>query len=336
MNKPKVSVIIPVFQVEEYIESCARSLFAQTLEGIEFIFVDDCTPDQSINLLNKLIDEYQLSIAEKSFIIRIERMPTNSGLAAVRRHGIQLATGDYIIHCDSDDTINPNTLEVMYNIAKRGNYDVVTCEIEWSNGYEPKFVECRNNIDLIKASLTGKVIESICTKLVRKSIYQINGFIIPEDNVNEDCVFSTQIAYYCNSFKQLPNKFYHYNIREGSLSHVNQPDKILDNFNQFKRNIHSIERFLSQKGIIDEVQKELDYKKLTCKNYLAPIAHLPQYRNIWLEAFPEVKGWILFNSFFSLRKKCIYYCVKFNVYNLLRPIFSKQGIISRILLFFVV
>ena len=100
---PKVSIIVPVYGAEKYIERCARSLFEQTLDDIEFIFVDDCTPDRSIDILKVVIEKFRLRFGEKKYVVRIERMPMNSGQGAVRRHGIQLATGDYITFCDSDD-----------------------------------------------------------------------------------------------------------------------------------------------------------------------------------------------------------------------------------------
>ena len=87
---------------------------------------------------------------------------------------------------------------------------MVTCEIDWSNNYVSELYECKDKLDLIKSILTGRVIESVCTKLVRKSIYDTSGFIYTKDNVNEDCVFSIQLAYYCRTFKQLPDKFYNY------------------------------------------------------------------------------------------------------------------------------
>ena len=83
---PKVSVLVPVYGVEKYIERCARSLFEQTLDDMEFIFVDDCTPDRSVEILKSIIEEYRLRFAEKKYAVRFVKMPTNSGLAAVRRH----------------------------------------------------------------------------------------------------------------------------------------------------------------------------------------------------------------------------------------------------------
>lgn len=78
----KVSVVIPIYMVEKYIERCARSLFEQTLDDIEYLFINDCTPDSSMNILARVIEDYP----KRKFQTRILEMPTNGGLAAVRRH----------------------------------------------------------------------------------------------------------------------------------------------------------------------------------------------------------------------------------------------------------
>lgn len=131
---PKVSVVIPVYGVEKYIERCARSLFEQTLDDIEFIFVDDCTPDRSMEILAQIIKEYRLRFAEKNYVVRTERMPTNSGQAAVRRHGIQLCTGNYIIHCDSDDWVDKDLYKQMYLLAISSGTDIVISNYSVSDG----------------------------------------------------------------------------------------------------------------------------------------------------------------------------------------------------------
>ena len=83
---PKVTVIVPVYGVEKYIERCAISLFEQTLDDIEIIFVNDCTPDRSMEILDRIIEKYRFLFEEKKYIVRTESMLTNSGLPAVREH----------------------------------------------------------------------------------------------------------------------------------------------------------------------------------------------------------------------------------------------------------
>ena len=133
-DMPKVSVIIPVYGVEKYIERCARSLFEQTLDCIEYIFVDDCSPDKSIEILERVADEYRSRLVEEQKLVRIERMSKNSGLPNVRRYGIKLATGDFIAHCDSDDWVELDMYQQMYNKAIEEDADVVVCDYVLTNG----------------------------------------------------------------------------------------------------------------------------------------------------------------------------------------------------------
>ena len=106
---PKISVIVPIYNVSAYIERCARSLWEQTLDDIEYIFINDCTPDNSMEILEKVLKDYP----QRKSQTRIFKMPTNSRQAAVRRHGIKLAAGEYIIHCDADDWVDTNLYEKM-------------------------------------------------------------------------------------------------------------------------------------------------------------------------------------------------------------------------------
>ena len=95
---PKISVIIPVYGVEPYIARCVIPLLGQHFDGVEYIFIDDCTPDRSMDVLDAIVEDYP---QVKGSLIRY-RMPVNSGQAAVRLKGLELAKGDYVIFCDSD------------------------------------------------------------------------------------------------------------------------------------------------------------------------------------------------------------------------------------------
>ena len=101
-RRAKVSVVIPVYGVEKYIERCVRTLFGQTLDDMEFIFVNDCTPDCSIDLLCSVLEEFP----QRKEQVRIINQPHNMGAAKAREVGIKAATGEYIIHCDSDDWVD--------------------------------------------------------------------------------------------------------------------------------------------------------------------------------------------------------------------------------------
>ena len=125
MSEPvKISVCIPVYGVDNYIEQCARSLFEQTMqEGIEFIFVNDCTPDRSIEILKQVLEEYP----RRKDQVKILHHDQNKGLVAARNTALQIARGDYIIHCDPDDWVELDMYETMYNEAVKNDADMVYC-----------------------------------------------------------------------------------------------------------------------------------------------------------------------------------------------------------------
>ena len=111
MNNIKVSIIIPIYNVEPYIERCIISVLNQSYKNIEIIIINDCTPDKSIELINKLLNN-KYSSTENIHILNHEK---NKGLSAARNTGIMNATGDYLYFLDSDDSITHDCIEVLVN-----------------------------------------------------------------------------------------------------------------------------------------------------------------------------------------------------------------------------
>ena len=120
---PKVSVIVPVYNVEKYIEKCANSLINQTLSDIEIIFVNDGSTDGSI----QIIEQYENNFKEKVKCVSKD----NGGLSSARNYGIPYATGEYIAFLDSDDYVELDMYETMYNKAKEDDFDMVECDFIW-------------------------------------------------------------------------------------------------------------------------------------------------------------------------------------------------------------
>ena len=119
----KVSVIVPVYNVEDYIEKCLNSLVNQTLEDIEIIIVNDGSKDNSENIIKSFLSRYP----QKIKYLKKE----NGGLSDARNYGIPYATGEYIAFLDSDDYVELDTYENMYNLAKKENSDMVECNFIW-------------------------------------------------------------------------------------------------------------------------------------------------------------------------------------------------------------
>ena len=152
MEENKVSVIIPIYKVEKFIERCVRSLMEQTLKEVEYIFVDDATPDKSIEVLERCLALYPNRKTE------ILHHSQNQGLPAARNTGLQVATGKYIFHCDSDDYVEHDMLEKLYLQAEQTNADIVWCD--WfltfaENERYMKQPQFETTIDALKGILSG-------------------------------------------------------------------------------------------------------------------------------------------------------------------------------------
>ena len=194
MDNPKVSIIVPIYRVEEYIERCAESLFAQTFDDIEYIFVDDCSPDKSVEILQRTLEKYP----HRKRLTRIERLSSNSGLPAVRRQGIQLASGDYTVHCDSDDWMDVHAIKELYTFALSGHYDMVFYDFYRSDGVStyasaPRKVSTNNKDFLMSSLLCGRLMGSLCGALIKRSLY--DGITFPRQNMNEDLATIIQLVW---------------------------------------------------------------------------------------------------------------------------------------------
>ena len=129
---PLISVIVPIYNVERFIERCVKSLMEQTLQDVEYIFVDDAATDNSMKILAATLSIYS------DHNIRILVHQENKGLPAARNTGLAVATGEYVFHCDSDDYMEKDMLEVLYKKAKETDADIVWCD--WFLSFEKKKV----------------------------------------------------------------------------------------------------------------------------------------------------------------------------------------------------
>ena len=166
-----VSVIIPIYRVEAFIERCAWSLMEQTLKDVEFIFVDDCSPDKSIDILYDVLADYPERVSQ----VIILRHEENRGLPAARNTGLAYATGEYIFHCDSDDYLESDALEQMYNSAVEHDADVVYSD--WYLDIAPfkhRYMSCpayTTSEEALRGLLHGTMKYNVWNKLVRRSLY---------------------------------------------------------------------------------------------------------------------------------------------------------------------
>lgn len=242
----KISVIIPVWGVEKYIEKCARSLFEQTLDDIEFIFVNDCTPDNSIEVLKHVLKEYPNRKAQTKIISHEH----NKGLPQARKTGFEASTGEYIIYCDSDDWVSTHMYETLLNEAERRQLDMVFCDIIlvsdsetlWAPTYDSqKFSsELRNDI------LALVISNSLCTKLVKRDIYN-KGIYFPTIGMDEDDVICSQLSFYSANVGYVKEVLYYHYDNPSSMTHFKSEEK--------RRKIIS-DKVINRKWIVSFLEKQ--------------------------------------------------------------------------------
>lgn len=206
-----VSVIIPIFNAEQSIEKCCRSLFEQTLDSIQFIFVDDCTPDNSINILNAILSEYP----QRRKNTKIIHHSSNKGVGSARKTGIIHAIGDFIIHCDSDDWVEKNMYEQMYKVAKASDADIVICDFNEIYPQTTKLIHVNplnNNLQCVEALLSGSMHGGLWNKLVKRTLYTEHK-IIPIDGLNfcEDFYLLYKLFFFAKKILFIDTPLYQYN-----------------------------------------------------------------------------------------------------------------------------
>lgn len=212
-----VSIIVPIYKVEKYIEQCARSVLSQTWPSIQFIFVDDCSPDRSIELLETLIDKEFANLKERITIIR---KPVNQDLPQARKTGVEAAKGDFILHVDADDWVETDAVERLVRKAEETGADVVYFYAwkEFGDGSSRVITdkEFATPQDFADAILVHEAHPSVVLKFWRRSLFTPEIFF-PRYGQAEDMVQSLQLLDRATKAVRLPEPLYHYR-RSDSLA----------------------------------------------------------------------------------------------------------------------
>lgn len=310
---PKVSVIIPVYGVEKYIERCARSLFEQTLDDIEFIFVDDCTPDKSIEVLNSVLEVYP----NRRDQVRIIRHEVNKGLPIARQTGILNATGDFIAHCDSDDWVEPNIYERLYTQAISENTDVVVCGYNKHDGNVCLSQKCgitnkSNDLDTnIWDCILDKTPWAVWNKLIKRSLYE--GIVYPQNNMGEDMCLTLQLYSKHPKISYVDQYLYYYFVNPESIMNKVTKETTIRNFKQLKDNVDCLVIGLKQNGTYPQNKKYTDYLYYRTSNILLPFIKEKEVFDIWRNHFRNRNMSILCNRHISTARKIRHILIFFRI-----------------------
>ena len=241
---PKVSVIVPVYNVEQYIEKCLDSLVNQTLQDIEFIIVNDGSTDRSKNIIFR----YKEKNSNKLLYLEKE----NGGLSDARNYGMKYAKGDYIAFLDSDDYVELDTYEKLYNKAFETNADMVECDFYWE--YPDKKIHDTKANYKNESDMYANARVVAWNKLYKRDVLLNSGIEFPKGLRYEDVEFFYKILPKLKKIELINEPLIHYIQRENSITFVQNERTqeifiILDNvINYYKEN-----------GLYEKYQKELEY-----------------------------------------------------------------------------
>ena len=206
-----LSILIPIYRVQKYIERCAVSLFEQTLQNdIEFIFVDDCSDDESVNILMRTLDRYPKRKAQ----VLLLKHSKNRGLAASRQTALSKASGNYVLTVDSDDWLELNACEVLQKIALRTGADIVMFDhyVNYaSKQYYYRQESAYTGLECLELLFKGKMHGGTCTKLIKRKLYLDNKIAYIEGlNMFEDISVVFRLFYFAQHIEYISQPLYHY------------------------------------------------------------------------------------------------------------------------------
>lgn len=213
----KVSILVPIYGVEAYMERCAVSLFEQTYSNIEYIFVDDCSKDESIRILKAVIDNYP----NRKPHVRIVRHEKNRGLAAARNTAVANCDTPFLIHVDGDDWVTPNIVEECVKNQILKNADIVTANyfiVKGDVNEESLDVEIDDSRLMMEKILRGDNISyRIWGRLIRTSLYKDNSISLVEGaNFAEDLTVIVQLLFFANMHSNVILPLYYYECSNSS------------------------------------------------------------------------------------------------------------------------
>lgn len=226
MDKIKVSVIVTVYNVEAYVERCLASIQNQTIQNIEIIVVDDCTPDNSMDIVSRIA-----AVDER---IKIIKHKENLGLMKARQTGYKNAEGDYVAFCDSDDYLPKNAIELLYNAAIETEADIVSGNLQYikvdgtNEVWSSSLVYGNDKKSAFKSLLHGELKHNLCSKLFKRSLLQNFDYKTYEHFTNgEDGCLFYQLISNTNKIVQIEDCVYYYMQNTSSSSQVRYRDEAL-------------------------------------------------------------------------------------------------------------
>ncbi len=308
----RVTILMPIYKVENYLGKTLDSVFSQTYPYLDYVFVDDCSPDASLEVLDDAVARHHVD-KERYTIVR---HPRNEGIAVSRADCIAHAKGDYVFFVDSDDWIEPDTVRQMVAATRGGTVDIVGCDFakDYVSGKTTCHTEdyadtCRENM---LRCLNYDIATVLWKLLIRRSLFD-NITITPHVDIVEDYIISVKLYYFAKTFAPLHKVFYHYvqyNQERVSL-------QTLRSITMHIKGVKEVEEFLNGKGLYDDVvRNKMNLRKFNIRSNFVlnkSLCDAEAYRN----TFPETAGvWRQMN--YSAKEKVKFWMAEHGLFPLLK------------------
>ena len=280
--EPKVSVIIQMYNVSEYVEECFSNLASQDLTDFEVVLIDDRSVDDTIVKALRAIECF----ARKDVEFTLISQESNMGVACARNRGLEQASGEYIYFYDADDRLESNTLSSLYSEAKLQNADIVGCEWYISFAQNERAIgqrDVHSGVELFKGFASGVIRWNLWLFMVRRSLYEKNKLrFLPGMNMGEDMMVMMKLALLSNRVSIIHKPLYHYSQTNNGAQTKNWSKEKRD---QVTANVKEVEAFCKQ-NFGRDFDLELDFLKQSIKLPLIISDRREDYR-IWTDWFPE-------------------------------------------------
>lgn len=310
---PLVSVIVPVYNVADFIERCAESLFRQSFSDMEYIFVNDCSPDDAVAKLNRVLKRFP----NRQSDVKIIHHERNRGIAAVRNTALKHCTGKYIISVDGDDFVEKDMVAIMYAKALETNADIVVCDLllEWQDSSKTYLQPIgKSKEDFLRSILSFNISVGLCNKMFRRQLIADHHITAPEgNNMGEDFLMCSLAAYYSRIIAKVDYPLYHYvqtnhqsynrTLSSKSSYSVVAVLNFLDDFFQVKPD-YNLYNLALKKG---KLRKKIEF---------IMYSDTSEWKDI-LNLFPETDNMVLGKEF-SVHEKVVFFLIKKKATHLLK------------------
>lgn len=311
MTEPIVSVIVPIYKVRDFIARCADSLLGQTLQNIEYIFVNDCTPDDSMDILARIINTYP----DRKRWITILNHDVNKGLPTARNTGLSVAIGKYIYHCDSDDFLEKNMLEILVLSAEEKEADFV-----WSDWYmtfetnERYMKEPPADFpsEVLFNMLSGIMKYNVWNKLIKRCVYEQSGLRFPDGyGMGEDMTI-IKLLPHVKKVAYVNEALYHYvRINTSAFTSTYSPIHL----ESLQYNVRHTVEYLKANTNVSEA--EIAFFHQCVKLPFIISSNRSDYK-IWRNLYPDSNRYIWENVNISLRTRMLQWCAYKELYGIVK------------------